>query len=196
MPIRDSRLELGFLVRPAEASRVRELKPNRQVIGRAVALGVRCDQHLTQPGDAGLIFLVEDKLVRVGPAVGAHRHRLTAEDQLGPTLAEALPAACHFVRHAATRRAVPAFHRVNGDAVAGRLAGERDAIERLGQGRLGGWLNVIVARQIEAKRRDVFAEGFRGFQRRNALEFERLSHDESVVEKGQVTLAASLAKEH
>jgi hypothetical protein len=42
----------------------------------------------------------------------------------------------------------------------------------------------------------VFAEGFRSFQRRNALEFERLSHDESVVEKGQVTLAASLAKEH
>ena len=53
MPIRDPGLKPVFLVWSTEASRVGQLKPNRQVIGRIVPLGMRPEEGVEEAHDPG-----------------------------------------------------------------------------------------------------------------------------------------------
>ena len=150
MPERDTRLVGRLPVRFAETSRVCELESDDEVVRRAVTLRVRVLQEADQLSDARLVLLDEDELVRVRAAVGPHGHRLRAANQLRAALAEALPAPTHFVAQATGRRAVPALHRVERDAVADGLAVDGDVRHRLGERGIPGG-NGVFTRQLNAQ---------------------------------------------
>src|SRR5207244_2156240 len=65
---------------------------------------------------------IEHQLVRIGAAVGADRDRLAAPDELRAREAEVAPAPPRVVAREAVVRAVPAFHRLDREAVADREA--------------------------------------------------------------------------
>ena len=154
----DAGFEAGLVVGLAEAAGVGELEADDEVVGGAVALLVLGDEGFAEPGEAGLVGLVDDELVGVGAAVGPDGHGFAAEDELGAALAEALPAAEDVGGDAAGGGAVPAFHGVDGAAVAEALAVDGDGREGLGQGRGAAGGDGVFAGQLYAERDDVGAE--------------------------------------
>ena len=50
------------------------------IVRRAVPLAMRVDERLSQRGDISERLLVDDELMRIGPAVVTHRDRLAAPD--------------------------------------------------------------------------------------------------------------------
>ena len=136
---------------------------------------MRLLQDADQLRDARLVLLDDDELVRVRTAVGPHCHRLRAANHLRAALAEALPAAAHFVAQAPGRRAVPALHRMNGDAVADALAVDGEIGHRLGERRVDGGDGVF-AGQLDTERGAVRAEFSDRLERRDAGEFEGRGH--------------------
>src|SRR6478752_7981468 len=122
---------------------MRELKADDQIVGLAVALLMRLHQRLAQRRDPRLVLLRDDDLVWIRATVRTHRHRFTAVNQLSPALTEALPAPQHFLRHAASRRAIPPFHRMDRPAIADALAVDGHTVNRLGQWRGVAHYNLI-----------------------------------------------------
>src|ERR1051325_8908307 len=122
MSVSHARFPALLVVGAAETAGVRELKPDDEIVRIAEALLVRRDQRLAKRRDASFILFGDDQLIRIRPCVGAHRHRFSAKNQLRAALSETMPAPHHFLRDAASRRAIPTFHRLNGDAIADALA--------------------------------------------------------------------------
>ena len=120
MRVGHARLGAIGSVRPREASRVRELQPDQEIVGRVRAkpFAVRADELVAQRTDRPLRALVEHQLIGIGPAVVAHGNRLAAPHQLGAALSEVAPAAAREIAGLAIRGAVPPFHRQDAEAVA------------------------------------------------------------------------------
>src|SRR5438876_6105156 len=114
---------------------MRELKSDHQIVRRSTTGLVGADEGLAQFGQIFFVLLDDDKLVRVRPPVRAHRHGFTAVNQLRAALAEPLPAPADFVGRAAGGSAVPAFHWLNGPAIADAFAVDGDVPDWLRQGR-------------------------------------------------------------
>jgi hypothetical protein len=114
----DSRLPARAIVRAAEAPGVRELKAEHEVIRRAVMRGVRVLQDAHQLRQPGPIFLRDDELPRVRAPVRPHGHGLRTADQFRAAFTETPPPPPHLIGHPARRRAVPAFHRLDREAIA------------------------------------------------------------------------------
>ena len=85
----------------------------------AVSLAMRVDERLAQRGDIAERLLVDDELMRIGPAVVAHRDRFAAPDDLRAADPEVRPAPPGEIGGVTIGRAVPAFHRQDAPAIAG-----------------------------------------------------------------------------
>ena len=107
MPERYARLIAAPVVWSAESPRMRELKADEQIRGRAVALLVRLLYDSYQLSQARLVLLNNDELIRIRPTVRLHSHCLATANQLGSAFPEPPPAPAHFVGHAASRRRRP-----------------------------------------------------------------------------------------
>src|SRR5205807_997538 len=105
----------------AKAARMRELKSNHQILCASKTLFVRCRQSFPKFGQVTLVLLIDDKLIRIRPPVRPDRHRFASVNQLRAAFSKALPAPEHFFRDASSRSPIPAFHRLNGIAIADRL---------------------------------------------------------------------------
>ena len=163
MPIGDARFEAELVIRFAETAGVRQLEADDQIVGGAAAFLVRRHQRLAEPGQVSLVLLVDDELVRIGPAIGPHGHGFPAKDQLGAALTKSLPATHHLLGDPAAGRAVPALHGVDGVAVADVLAVDGDVPQRLGEGRSRPGGDGVLARQVDSQRGHVGAELGDGF---------------------------------
>ena len=166
-----------LVVRAAEAAGVRQLEADDEVVDRTPAGEVLGLEDADEFGDAGAVLLVEDELVHVRPPVGAHGHGLGAADQLGAARAEALPASLHLLGDAAGGRAVPAFHRMDGDAVADGLAVDLRAGDRLRQRVAGPGFDGVLEGQVDAEPGAMGAEVGDGLERGDAGELEGCGHD-------------------
>lgn len=82
----------------------------------------------------------------------------------------------HFIRRAAGRRGIPAFHGMNSPAIADLFAVDRDVGNGLRQGRSGAGNNLVIARQFDTQRSYVIAKIIHGLERRDADKFEWLAH--------------------
>ena len=116
-----ARFPFLFVLRAAEAPRVRELKTDDKVVGGSPLGKVLGLEDVDEFRDLPLVLLVEDELIGVGTPIGTDGHGFGAADELGAARTEALPATFHLGRRSARCRAVPAFHRMDGDTVADTL---------------------------------------------------------------------------
>src|SRR5438067_1067642 len=132
MAIGDARFHRELVVWFAEPAGMSELKADDEIVGFSETLFVRIDQGIAELFQACFILLGDYELVRVGPTIGTNSHSFTAVDELSAALAKALPAAEDVVGDAAGGGAIPAFHRLNGPAVANLLAVDGDMVDRLG----------------------------------------------------------------
>ena len=82
------RLQPCFRTRPAEASRVCELKADNKVSPFAEAFAVSLDHLLTQVSQRRGGALVQEQLVRVRTRLREHRHGFSSPDQFGPAAGE------------------------------------------------------------------------------------------------------------
>src|SRR5437667_8806701 len=108
---------------------MRQLKADDQIIRVAKTARVRLDQGLAQLCQAGLVGFIDDELIGIGASIRPHGHRFPAEDELRAALAESLPTPKHLWSHAPCCGPIPAFHRLNGVAIADLLAIDLDMIE-------------------------------------------------------------------
>jgi hypothetical protein len=113
------------------------------------------DQDLSQMGQAALGMWADHELVGIGAPLVTHRHGFSAPDKFRAAAAEAPPSVDRVLARVAVRRAVPAFHRMNGEAVA-----DRDPVthERLCQGRIRSTDQFLIARDREAERIQMLLE--------------------------------------
>ena len=156
---------LGPAPGPGEAAGVRQLQADEQIVAAPELRLVRLHQGLPQLGQAAQVPFVDQELVGVRAAVGPHRHRLAAPDQLGAALPEADPAPASQRAGESALRPVPAFHGLDAEAIAecepvGKAPG-------LGQ-RPRGVEAVVGQRQREAKAARVAAKLVRAPQRGHA----------------------------
>ena len=102
------RAATAVVVGPGEPARVGELQTDEQVVGPAGAPQVvpRAGVDGAPPSASAWSSASIVQLVRVGPPVGADRHRLAAPDELRPGPAERSPPAARPGRWAG-RRSVP-----------------------------------------------------------------------------------------
>src|SRR5438132_14061776 len=112
---------------------MRELKTDHQIIRFAVMGLVRSDQGFAEPGQASLIFFVDDELVRIRAPIGPHGHGFASVNQLRSAFAKTMPAPSELFRNAAGGCSVPTLHRVDGISVANSLAIDRDVFYQLRQ---------------------------------------------------------------
>src|SRR6185312_14748376 len=110
---------------------------------------------LAHGGDVGHRVFADDELLRIGAAVGPHGAGFAAPDELGARQAEAAPAAFGVLGRVAVALAVPAFHRMHGEAVADRHAVDLD---RRAERRLRPVRDNVVARHVEPERGDVITK--------------------------------------
>ena len=194
MAVRNARLGALGVVGPAEAAGVRQLKADDEIVGGSVPLSMGRHQRLSQPSQIAFVLFVNDELVRIRPAIGPHRHGLAPENELRAAFAETPPAPLHLFRDAARRGAVPAFHRLDGPAIAaedrsGAIGGEAACFLVLESeararsrgaaplasilatvGRFAGGgagLNPVVTRNLHTQRGHMTAKVFHRFERRN-----------------------------
>ena len=167
----------------------------------AVALFMRGHQGLAELRQVGFGSLADDKLVRVGPPVGPHRHRFPAEDELCAAFTKPTPAAQDFFGNPAARCAIPAFHGVDGATVADTLAIDGDAFRQASRaGRLQpATMRSSHGRSIPSaatwlrKSATVLSDGMRtnlsgsGMARWECDQEPRLA--DGVVEEGEIALA-------
>ena len=111
-------LHAAFKVGLAKTPRVGQLQANHQVFVAAHAFAVGLYQALSQLRDTQLCLRVHDQLLGVGATIVTNRDRFATPDHLGARTAKQRPAAARVVRRAAICQSVPAFHGVNGVAVA------------------------------------------------------------------------------
>ncbi len=140
-----------LLVGPAKTAGVGQLEADDQIIGVAVAFLVRGHESFAQLGQFPFIVLANDKLMRVGAAIRAHRHGFAAANQFGPADAKARPAPQHIDGDAAGAAAVPAFHGVDGITVADAFAVDQDVLDGSVQGRGEAGFNGVITRQAHAQ---------------------------------------------
>ena len=169
-----------FVVRAAEATRVRELKTDDKVVGGSPLGQVLSLENVDEFRDAALVLFVEDELIGVGAPIGADGHGFGAADELGAARTEALPAPFHLGRRTASRGAVPAFHRMDGDAVADALTVDQHAFDGVGEGVAVAGFNAVFHRQVDAERGAVGTEIRNRLERRDTGEFKG-SHRKGVV---------------
>src|SRR4051812_22448393 len=117
MPEGHARLHAFLVVGFAEAARVRQLKTNHQIVGRAVALLMRANEYFADLGQILFVLFDDDELIRIGSAVGTDRHSFSAVNQLRSAFAKALPATPDFLGRAARGCSIPAFHGMNRPAI-------------------------------------------------------------------------------
>jgi len=200
MPEGHARLGCEFVGGFAEASRMRELKTDHEVVGLAVAFPMRRDQRCAQLGDSSLVPVLDDELIGIRSSVRAHGHRLTAINQLRTALSKSVPAANHFLGDAAGGRCVPAFHGLDGPPIADGFAIDLHLGNGLRQRRTRSRGNRVFARQIDTEGSDVVAEVVNGLQRRYADKLSRISHEDrirtSIRREGQEAVAALMRSTH
>ena len=131
MPIEDHRLHPRLVVGLAEASRVRELQSDHEIVVVAHRLAVPRHERLAHRRDLGLGGFGHQQLVGIGAAVVAHRDRFAAPDHLGAGEAEVAPAADGVLGRSSILEAVPSFHRLDRETIAdGELARRERRAER------------------------------------------------------------------
>ena len=67
MAIGHPRLHAEFVIRFAEAARVRELKTDEQIVRRATTLLVRLHENFANLREVLLVLLDDDELIRIRP---------------------------------------------------------------------------------------------------------------------------------
>ena len=105
---------------PREAPRVRNLQAQIQIaIGvRIRSVAVSRNQLVTKAGDGRLRRGRQHQLIRIGAAVVANGNGFATPHQLRAADAEVPPSPAGQLARLAARRAVPAFHRQDAEAVA------------------------------------------------------------------------------
>ena len=148
-------------VGPAVAAGVGELQAHHEVVRGALpeALLVGGHEVVAQAGERLPGRGVDHELAGVGAAVVAHGRGLAAPDQLGAGEAEVPPAAAGQLGRVAVRRAVPALHGQDAEAVAGPQAVR---LEGASEGGVGGCRERVVEGERDAARVEVPAEGVGG----------------------------------
>ena len=134
MAVEDSRRGPVVRVRTAVASRMRELQPDQEAVVGAGEMAMLLDQNLSQMSQAAFGMRGDHELIGIGAPVVTHGHRLPAPDQFRAALSEPPPSANRILARIAVSRAVPSFHRMDGDAVADTYS---VAHQRLRQRRIG-----------------------------------------------------------
>ena len=117
VPVGDAGLHPVLAEGPAEAAGMSQLQADHEVVGRAEALPVRRGEDLPQLPNSVAGRGASHQLVGIGPPLGAHGKRLASPDQLGAAAPEVAPAAAHEIGGHAVPGAVPALHRLDGEAV-------------------------------------------------------------------------------
>src|SRR5258708_4024033 len=112
-----------------------ELEADYQIIDAAESFSMRFDENLAQVGQIALVLPGDDRLLGVGAVIGGEGHSFAAINELGAAFAEALPAPPHFLRRAASRGAVPTFHRLDRPTIADLFAVDQNARDRLAKRR-------------------------------------------------------------
>ena len=142
---------------------MRELKADDEVgviaPVRPVGGAAECDQG----GQIFLIFLAEDQLMGIGPAVRPHGHGLAATDELGAAFTKTLPPPTHVVGDASGERAIPSFHGVNRHSVADGAAVEGQTGDGLKQRRSCARDERLVAGNVQPETGRMLAKGSRRF---------------------------------
>ena len=165
-----------LVMRTAEPAGVGELEADDQVVDRTPASEVLGLEDADEFGDASLVLLIDDQLVHVRATIGAHGHGLGTADQLRTARAEALPASLHLLGDAASRGAVPAFHRVDGDTVTDGLAVDLRAADWLREGITSTGFNGVLERQVGSDAGAMGAEISDSLERRDAGKFKWGGH--------------------
>src|SRR5678815_2698731 len=99
-----------------------ELKANDQILRTAEPLLMRPNEDFSQLGEIALVFVAYDELVGISTTVCTNSHRLTAINQFGAAFAETLPSPANFLGGPSRGSSIPAFHRMNGPAIADAFA--------------------------------------------------------------------------
>src|SRR5579863_4389838 len=116
--IEDARLGLSTGIGAAVAAGVGELEADEQAVGATHGAFVLVDESGAHAGDAITRVWGDDDLIGIGAACVIDGGGLAAPDELGAALAETLPSTDGVVAGIAVGRAVPAFHGIDGDAIA------------------------------------------------------------------------------
>src|SRR5205807_3252295 len=110
------------------------------------------DQHLAEAGQITFGLVVDEELIRIGPAVVADGDGLAAPDQLRAASAEVPPTSDRVLTRTAVARAVPAFHGLDRKTIADP---QIPKLKWCGQGRSGARQQLAVTGNIESQRSDV-----------------------------------------
>src|SRR6266404_4645478 len=110
---------------------MRELKADDQIVRGAVTFLVSGHQRLADLYQTRFVRFADNELVWIGPSIGPHGHGLTAVNKLGPAFTEPLPTPHDLVGYAAGGCAIPAFHWLDGKAIANLLAVNRYLLDGL-----------------------------------------------------------------
>ena len=143
--IEDARLGLVRSVGAAVAAGVGELEADDEVVGAAHGAFVLFDEGGAHAGEAVACVRGDDDLIWVRAACVIDGGGFATPDEFGAALAEALPAADGVVGGIAVGSAVPAFHGINGDAIADFYIATLDGFEE----RRARAVDFIVAGEIE-----------------------------------------------
>ncbi len=154
MAVRDLWCRWAGGARPA--ARMGELQPDEwlgPVVGRGRVTG---EQLGAQRGEVADRVRPDGQLVRVRPAVRAHRDGFATPDESRARQAEAPPSPRDELGRPPVRRAVPALHRQDGPPVRQPRAARCgiDALDRTAEHRRG----IRMARQRDAEAREVCVE--------------------------------------
>src|SRR5205814_2835267 len=136
----------------AEASRVRELESNHEIVRLSVAVPMGAHEDFPNLREIFFVFLDDKELVGVGAAIGAHCHCLAAIDQFCAALAETLPPAAHLLRRASRGCRIPTFHRLHCPAVADSFSIHGYIRHWLDEGRSVSCSDGILARKLHTQR--------------------------------------------
>src|SRR5580704_4671073 len=146
--IYDTRLGFSASVGTAIAAGVGELEADYQAVGVAHRAFVFVDESGAHAGEAVARVWGDDDLIGIGAAGVIDGGGFAAPDELGAALAETLPSADGVVAGVAVGSAVPAFHGIDGDAVADLYIATLDGFEKWRR----GVVDFSVAREIEIQR--------------------------------------------
>ena len=116
-----------------------------------------------QRGQIFLIFLAEDQLMGISPAVRPHGHGLAATDELGAAFTKTLPPPTHVVGDAPGEGAIPSFHGVNGHSIADGAAVEGQTGYGLEQRRSRARDERLIAGNVHSETGRMLAKGSRRF---------------------------------
>src|SRR5580704_15480747 len=130
MAVEDARLGLSTGVGAAVAAGMGELEADDEAVGAAHGAFVFFDERGAHAGEAVARVRSDDDLIGIGAACVIDGGGFAAPDEFCAALAEALPAADGVVAGIAVGRAVPAFHGIDGDAIANFYIATLDGFEQ------------------------------------------------------------------